>query len=706
MENKLRKEAESLLEKKFKTEDLQKKSLEELVHELKVHQIELELQNEELLKAQEKLLSSQQKYFELFDLAPVAYLIVDKNTTILDLNLTASNLLHSDRNLIVNRKFDSFIHPDYQDLFYFFFNGLKKNAHETNHESCLKINQQDVYIRIACNVVKSESNPNDQLIRLTLIDITTEKLAVTELKTVKERLELSLLAGNVAWWVWDYPSQTVYYDRKKAEMLGYEDGRMTQNVYEITAMIHPDDYKATMDNMRAHIEGRIPQYQLEYRLKTKQGTYKWFFDQGSVTERDKDGKPLKLCGVVIDITEKKIAELQHLASEKRFRQFAALLPQVVCELDGEFNILYINKFGENLFGLKETGKYNLFEFLDKTNRLRVQKSFNDLINKSETKDPGLQITFKDAKGNDINLFTYASFEIEKNEIKTIRAIGIDLSERIKLEQNLNALNEELNIQKNQLENFNRILEDKVSEEVEKNRVKDQLMSLQARQAAMGEMVGHIAHQWKQPLNTLNLIILDIQDAYQYGELNEEYINKSVHTGKKVIEHMSQTIDDFRNFFKPLKEKKTFNVKQQVDTALSFIRATVETAGIKLENNIKEEFFAKGFPNEFSQVVINIVGNAREAILENGKITDPVIRIDSKKNGNNGSICFYNNGGPIPDNVLSHIFEPYFTTKDDNKGTGIGLYLVKTIIHQNMNGEITLKNHSDGVEFEIVLPLLS
>lgn len=704
MENKLRKEAESLLEKKFKTEELQKKSLEELVHELKVHQIELELQNDELLKAQENLLSSQQKYFELFDLAPVAYLIVDKNTTILDLNLTASNLFHSDRNLIINRKFDSFIHPDYQDLFYFFFNGLKKNAHQTVHESCLKINQRDVFVRIACNIEQSETKLQDQYIRFTLIDITTEKLAVTELKTVKERLELSLLAGNVAWWVWDYPTQTVYYDRKKAEMLGYEDGRMTQNVYEITAMIHPDDYKATMDNMRAHIEGRIPKYQLEYRLKTKQGSYKWFFDQGSVTERDKDGKPLKLCGVVIDINEKKIAELQHLASEKRFRQFAALLPQVVCELDGDFNILYINKFGKSLFGLDESGTYNLFEFLDQTNRLSVQKSFDDLVNKSGTKEPGSQITFKDAKGNDVTLFTYASFELDKNEIKTIRAIGIDLSERLKLEQNLNALNEELKIQKNQLEDFNRILENRVAEEVEKNRVKDQLMSLQARQAAMGEMVGHIAHQWKQPLNTLNLIILDIQDAYQYGELNEEYINKSVHTGKKVIEHMSQTIDDFRNFFKPLKEKKAFNVKQQVDTALSFIRATIETAGIKLENNIKEDFFTLGFPNEFSQVVINIVGNAKEAILEKANINDPIIRIDSKKEENKGFIHIYNNGGAIPHDVIPHIFEPYFTTKDDNKGTGIGLYLVKTIINQNMHGEITVKNHPEGVEFEIVLPL--
>ncbi len=704
MEYKLRKEAESLLEKKFNSKDLQNKSLEELIHELKVHQIELELQNEELLKTQGKLLSSQQKYFELFDLAPVAYLIVDNNTVIHDVNLTATNLLNRDRNLIINKKFESFIHPDYQDQFYFFFNGLKKNTLETKHESCLKINDEDTFVRIACNIEKPDSNPEEKLIRFTIIDNTAEKLAVKELKTVKERLELSLLAGNVAWWVWDYPTQTVFYDRKKAEMLGYEDGVMTQNIYEITAMIHPDDYKATMENMRAHLEGRIPQYQLEYRLKTKQGSYKWFFDQGSVTKRDKDGKPLKICGVVIDITEKKNAELQHMASEKRFRQFAALLPQVVCELDGDFNILYINEFGKSLFGLKNLTSYNFFDFLDQENKRNVQKSFSDLVNQTSTKDPGLQIKLKNTEGKDITIFAYATFEIENQKLKTIRAIGIDLAERLKLENHLSTLNEELNMQKIQLENFNKALEGRVAEEVEKNRVKDHLMSLQARHAAMGEMVGHIAHQWKQPLNTLNLLVLDIQDAYNYGELNEEYINKSVRTSKKVIDHMSQTIDDFRNFFKPLKAKKTFNVKHQVDKALSFIRATIETSGIKLENNIMEDFFTLGFPNEFSQVVINLVNNAREAIIENEDIKDPLIRIDSKKDEKSGSIFFYNNGGPIPENVIPHIFEPYFTTKESNKGTGIGLYLVKTIIKQNMNGKIALKNHAKGVEFEIVLPL--
>lgn len=703
MEHKLRKEAESLLGSKFNEEQLKKKTTEELIHDLKVHQIELEMQNEELQRVQQEMMASQQKYFELFDLAPVAYLMVDDQTRIQDVNLTAAHLLQNERSRLKNQRFDSFIHPDHQDEFYIFFTNLTRQTGESTHESSILINGELLYIRIACNISKSFATQSQPLIRLTLIDITPEKHAARELEQVKERLELSLLGGNVAWWVWDYPSQKVYFDKRKAEMLGYEDGRMTQNIYEITSMIHPDDYAQTMQHMRDHLEGKKPRYSLEYRLKTKQGQYKWFYDQGSVTQRSADGKPLKIAGVVIDITEKKLAEMQHLESEKRFRQFASLLPQVICELDGDYNILYINEYGKTLFGLRDQQTHNLFHFLDEHSKILITETLQKRIANPEKSDPGMQVKFYDAQGNEVHLFTYANFEMENGKLQTIRAIGIDLSDRIKMENHLNALNDELNAQKLQLESFNRELEKRVGQEVEKNRVKDHLMSLQARQAAMGEMVGHIAHQWKQPLNTLNLIIIDLQDAFHYNELSEEYMSKSVASAQKVIQHMTQTIDDFRNFFKPLKSKTTFEVKKQVETALSFIRATVEIAGIRLENQIGEEIYAHGFPNEFSQVVINIVNNAREALMEN-ETEDPFISITSATHQNKTRIYFSNNGGQIPENILDKIFEPYFSTRDKNKGTGIGLYLARTIIRKNMKGELKVKNINQGVQFEIVLPL--
>ncbi len=326
-----------------------------------------------------------------------------------------------------------------------------------------------------------------------------------------------------------------------------------------------------------------------------------------------------------------------------------------------------------------------------------------MIKTPKEAEKGIQVNATNTAKQELVLYLYFNLEIQNETISTIRAVGIDLTDRIMMENQLTTLNEELNAQKTQLEDFNRILEEKVTEEVEKNRMKDHLMSLQARQAAMGEMVGHIAHQWKQPLNTLNLIIMDMQDAFQYNELTQEYMDRSVDSAKNVIKHMTQTIDDFRNFFKPIKSTTSFDVKEQTQTALSFILATIEVAGITLRNELTPGIMVTGYPNEFSQVVINIVNNAREALIES-QTREPFIEISSQITDHKVHLFFRNNGDTIPDNIMERIFEPYFTTKDHSKGTGIGLYLARTIIRQNMNGELKVKNTEEGVEFEIVLPL--
>lgn len=220
---------------------------------------------------------------------------------------------------------------------------------------------------------------------------------------------------------------------------------------------------------------------------------------------------------------------------------------------------------------------------------------------------------------------------------------------------------------------------------------------------MGEMIGHIAHQWKQPLNTLNLIFTDIQDAFQYKELTDVYLDKSVESAREVIQHMAQTIDDFRNFFKPLKSKTIFNIREQTSKALSFIRASIETEDISIKEEIADNLHTRGYPNEYSQVIINIVNNARDAILEN-QPKQALIRITSEATENTANIFIENNGGSIPDSILSQIFEPYFTTKEKANGTGIGLYMAKSIIVRNMEGDLQVNNTDHGVVFEIILPL--
>jgi len=259
--------------------------------------------------------------------------------------------------------------------------------------------------------------------------------------------------------------------------------------------------------------------------------------------------------------------------------------------------------------------------------------------------------------------------------------------------------DELAQEKESLRLLNETLEQRVSAEVEKNREKDHLLIQQSRLAAMGEMIGNIAHQWRQPLNTVNLILQNIKDDYRHGELNGETLGRSVELGNRVIQGMSQTIDDFRNFFRPDKEKKPFQIRKALDNALALAGAAFQSHSVEVEG--EEEMEVLGFENEYIQVLLNILNNAKEAIaarhIANGRIS---IRL--ARSGGEARVTVSDNGGGIAAEAMERIFDPYFSTKP--LGTGIGLYMSKMIIEQNMGGQLHARNIPDGAEFTLTLPL--
>lgn len=262
-----------------------------------------------------------------------------------------------------------------------------------------------------------------------------------------------------------------------------------------------------------------------------------------------------------------------------------------------------------------------------------------------------------------------------------------------------------NIKKNtdELEQLNNILDEKVKIEVAKNREKDRQLIEQSRLAGMGEMIGNIAHQWRQPLNALSLVIGNIKDAYDFGKLDDARLNKAVEKSNMLIQKMSSTIDDFRDFFKPQKEKKEFSIEETVEDTINLLEGSFKHSNIKIEKEFAQNSTINGFKNEFSQVVLNILNNAKDALVENN-IENPLIKI--KTSHENGSTCLTieDNGGGIPDTVIDKIFEPYFTTKEQGKGTGIGLHMSKMIIENHMNGKISVKNGENGAVMTIKINL--
>lgn len=288
-------------------------------------------------------------------------------------------------------------------------------------------------------------------------------------------------------------------------------------------------------------------------------------------------------------------------------------------------------------------------------------------------------------------------EIQNKEIASQRDVLKELNYEM-VQQH-----EKIMIQSIALEKVNKTLEERVKVELEKNREKELLLMQQSRHASMGEMIGNIAHQWRQPLNAIAVIIQNFQEAHDYNELNAEYVSTKVKKAMEIINFMSQTIDSFRHFFKPDKEKVVFEIEEVVSNTISFIDASFKNSNIQIKINKAKGLYVLGFPNEFSQVILNILNNAKDVLIER-YIVDPIVSIDIFERNKKAFIRIADNAGGIHPESMNKIFEPYFTTKEEDKGTGLGLYMSKMIIERNMQGRIFVDNNKEGAEFVIEIDL--
>ncbi len=265
---------------------------------------------------------------------------------------------------------------------------------------------------------------------------------------------------------------------------------------------------------------------------------------------------------------------------------------------------------------------------------------------------------------------------------------------------MNRLNENLTLKTEELKTVNEMLEQRVIAEVEKNRQKDKQL-LDSKLEQMGEMISMIAHQWRQPLNALGLILQNIHIEHQMDMLDEASIQRSVDKGKNLTQTMSKTIDDFRNFFKPNKRKEKFEISDVIENTIDIIGASYEDANITLEINLDDSLALDSYSGEFSQVILNLLSNAKDALVEH-KQRDRKVKISSFSKDGQAIITVQDNAGGIPKDIINKIFNPYFTTKEEGKGTGIGLYMSKVIIDTNMDGKLSVNNHKNGAVFTIEL----
>ncbi|MGE4295895.1 MAG: sensor histidine kinase [Campylobacterales bacterium] len=254
------------------------------------------------------------------------------------------------------------------------------------------------------------------------------------------------------------------------------------------------------------------------------------------------------------------------------------------------------------------------------------------------------------------------------------------------------------------------LEERVHEETQRRAGEHKVLLQHSRVAAMGEMIGAIAHHWRQPLNALALTVQDIRDAWQHGELDDRYLDENVTRSMKQIGDLSRTIDSFRSFFKPDNQAERFDPAEAIAQAIELLGAEMAHHRIEIGFDPPERpFLLTGYPAQLKQVLVNLLINAKDAIVlrnvENGRI-----RIELQPGISSVRLRVCDNGGGIEAGVMEHIFDPFFSTKEAGKGSGVisgsgvGLYMSKLIIEEHFKGRIDAYNEGGGACFVLTVAL--
>ena len=271
--------------------------------------------------------------------------------------------------------------------------------------------------------------------------------------------------------------------------------------------------------------------------------------------------------------------------------------------------------------------------------------------------------------------------------RTVSDIFLNYQERVKAKEDA-------------LIELNDSLKARVMKEVEAQREKEKMLIQQSKMAAMGDMISMIAHQWRQPLNQLSYVMMNIDAAYDDRTLSREYLDKKLKDGEHLLEYMSHTIDDFRNFFKPDKEKQSLSLCVLVNSALGLMQKGLDKHHIHVEKECLFEGEVFIYKNEMIQVLLNLFKNAQEAL---GEVENAQIKVKVYEEEKQVKISISDNGSGIDKANLEKIFEPYFSTKA-SQGTGLGLYMSQMIIQEHMQGNLEARNTQEGAEFIVSIPL--
>ncbi|MEZ4693961.1 MAG: ABC transporter substrate-binding protein [Aliarcobacter sp.] len=392
-----------------------------------------------------------------------------------------------------------------------------------------------------------------------------------------------------------------------------------------------------------------------------------------------------------EIKKKEIIQKKLKESEEKFRTLFDIAPVLLDAFDKNGKVVLWNKECEKVFG------YSLEEIKKEENPLSLfypdpliqREVFDDFNCKDENIYKEWTPLTKDGRKL---IIKWANIKLPNNEILHI---GFDITQE--------RTNEILLYQsKQELEKLNNSLEEKIKDEIQKNTKQQLLLMQQSKLAQMGEMIENIAHQWRQPLAQVNSSVLLIDVELKKNRFQNEIIENKLIEIESLTSYMSKTIDDFKNFFDPNKKKSIFKVEESIIKARNILKGRIKESHINLIINIEEELKIYSYLEELQQVILIILNNAIDAIILN-KVLNPKILIDAYSKDSEIMIFIEDNALGIESEIIDKIFEPYFTTKQKSRGTGLGLYISKMIIEDGLNGSLDVENKKNGACFKIKIP---
>ncbi|MBU0632357.1 PAS domain S-box protein [bacterium] len=601
------------------------------------------------------------------DVSGLIILILDKDANIVAINKAGCKLLGISKEKAIGLNwFDNFIDKENtketKKIFHSMINDtIAQISHHVNN--IVDINKQAHIISWNNATYRNEDGEAIGVIA-TGNDITKEKYLALELKKVNVKYEQTFKTAQIGIVHKSLDGSFLDVNEYMCKLIGYtKEELLCLNAREIT---HPDDREKETRYIQQLLDKKRESFHIEKRYIHKNGNTIWI-SLSAILIRDSDDQPLYFISIIQDISQIKMLMLELEAKKNELESIIRFAPNPIMLYAEDGTVLMINDAWEEITGytIKDIPTIERWNEKSSINKKPVKQLDTDKLFKNKTRFDMGEVTVETKNGRQLTwLLSFSPLNDLYNDQRVVISSAMDVTE------------------------------------IHKN---EELMLAQSRQAAMGDMIGMIAHQWRQPLSVIGMVANNLKASIQLNQnVSPDEIEKLTDVLNEQTQYLSHTIDDFRTFFKPEKAKEMISLCKIYEKLRNMIQKTIENNDITLNfiNKCETEFYT--YPNELIQVLLNLINNAKDAIKER-KVKDPTIEIHTSYTKDKLTITVSDNAGGIDASVINNLGEPYVSTKKQN-GTGLGIYMSLIILNKHFNGTLKWENRNGGSSFIIELPL--